>query len=255
MTYGFGLCAVLLLVNGSVAEAREFSFKSNSKAAYFRGSFASNIVHQDAFSNSSGSVTLDDEETKSSFGGEFGALYSIDGFNFRLGIEALRPTKVEVIGRNGAGASLYTLTSEIFAWGPALTVEYVYSALQSVRFFTFAGVAYNYVSLDNHYEMTAAGTAFFSPVGTHTEKGGTTVVSSFFGAGLETMFADNATLALDFGYRIMEVTGYKHKYAGPSIAEGLVVKGAPLLNANAADRRTDLSGLTASLAFRFYIDL
>ena len=175
------LVFLVLVVFGDMAYARVFSFNSTSKAAYIRGSLGTNTVHQDAFAHSGGAVTLGDEESKSTFSGEIGALFSLPGFNLRVGVEALRPKTVEVIGSNGSGTDYYTLTSEIFAWGPAVTIEYIYSSFQSVRFFTYLGAAYDFVSLDNNYDMTAAGAALFSPLGSHTEKGGATAMAYFAG--------------------------------------------------------------------------
>jgi hypothetical protein len=251
-----GLKPLLLILMGlsGAADARVFSFEKENMAAYLRASAGTNSADQDAFVHSSGTGTVFGEEgTKYSFSGEMGAQMSMGSLNVRLGIEALRPKEVLIDGNNAGGSKLFTLTSEIFVWGPTLSLEYVYSSIGSVRFYSYVGGTYMMVDMDNQYDMTAAGTLAYG-ANDYTEKGSATGYSSQAGLGFETMFVDNVTFSMDFGYRYLVVKDLKHKHNETTI-QGAVTKGDPMINDNGTERAFDLSGFTVGATFRFYIDI
>jgi len=246
---------VALLTAGELAAAKVFTFQSGKNGAYIRGSLGTNGVGKKLFEDASATaVVYDDEKSTGTFSAEIGAQLSFESFNLRFGLETLRPKSVESTAAIGANDQ-FTVTSEIFSYGPTVTLEFVATTMQSVRFFYFAGGAYHWITMDNAYAFTPAGLTTFNPQTDHTEKGEATAVSYFAGMGFEMMFADNVTLAGDFGYRYMPVAGLKHSKAGQDMAQGTVLKGASVKNADGSDREFDLSGFTVALGFRFYIDI
>lgn len=255
MKLGAVVIALCPLVLGEAASAKVFSFQANKSGAYIRGALGTSGVGQKAFADAPDvAVTHDDEESSSVFSAEIGAQLSFESFNLRVGLETLRPKSVDSVASVGA-APQYTVTSEIFSFGPTVTFEFISTTMQSVRFFYYAGGSYHWVTMDNTYDLTSAGQTTFNPRTDHTEKAETTAQSYFAGMGFEMMFADNVTFAGDFGYRYMPVAGFKHKSAGQDMAQGTVVKGDKVLNADGTDREFDMSGFTVGLGFRFYIDL
>lgn len=243
------------MISGEVAGAKVFSFEGQKNGAYIRGSLGTNGVGQKAFEPVlATSEGIDDESSKSTFGAEVGAQLSFESFNLRLGLETLRPKSVDSTF-SPAGTDQYTVTSEIFSYGPTVTLEFISTTMTSVRFFYFVGGSYHWVTMDNTFDFTTAGLTTFNPLTDHTEKAEATAISYFAGMGFEVMFADNVTLAGDFGYRHMPVTGLKYKSGGQSISTGTVNKGDPVTNADGSDREFDLSGFTVALGFRFYIDI
>ncbi|MGE0762722.1 MAG: outer membrane beta-barrel protein [Bdellovibrionales bacterium] len=243
-----------LLLSPLAAEARVFSFKDRTVAGFVRGGGINSQLAQDAFANSSGvSTVFSNSDVAFNFFGEIGVQFSGGPLSVRLGIEALRPKELEIKGKNASDAELFTLHSAVFAYSPTLTIEYVYSAMESVRFYGYAAVGYSFVTLDNQYDMTSTGLTAFSPVTSHTEKGDGSGISGQLGLGFETMFVDNTTFSLDFGYRHLVVDNFKHKAANTTISQGAVAKGDSMLNHDGTARKLDLGGLTAGITFRFYI--
>lgn len=237
------------------AEAKVFSYQNQTVAGYIRGGGGLSRLGQDAFIHSSGNATqFTDEDVQYNFSGELGAQFSMGAVNMRLGVEALRPKELEMKGTNASNAELFTLTSSVFVFSPMVTFEYVYSSGPSARFYGYAGLGYSMVTLDNHYEMTAAGTAAFT-LQSYTEKGDATAYSTVAGMGFETLFVDNVAFAMDLGYRYLVVNGLKHKGSYSTIAQGAVNKGDKVENANGTDRSLDLSGITVNASFKFFVNL
>lgn len=236
------------------ASARVFSFQKEHVAAYVRGSIGTNVMHQDAFASASGNqTTFGDDESIFIFTGELGAQFSFGPVGFRLGFETIRPKEVEIAGKNSSGQELFTLNSEVFAYGPTAAFEYNYRALSSIRFFVFLGVTYAMIDMDNRYQMTAQGTSTYPSITNFTEKGEGTAFAINGGFGLETAFVDNVTFALDIGYRHMPVSKLKHRHPNTTFAQGAVNKGDEVKNADGTARAFDMSGFAISAAFRFYI--
>ena len=252
MRRGLVTSLLFLVFATSVAEGKAFTFKEGGLAAYVRGGAGVSRLRQDAYANSSGSAVFADDNVKMNTFGEVGAQFVVGVFNMRLGIEALRPKEMVIQGKNAGGSELFELTSGVFAYSPSLTFEYVYSSMGFVRFYSFLTASYSFVTLDNKYEMTTAGNTAFSPATSYTEKAEGTAVGGVLGFGFETMFADNATFSLDFGYRHLVVNNFKHKAAGVVIGD-TVAKGDPVLNSDGSKRQLDMGGLNVGVMFRFYI--
>ncbi len=238
---------------GNWAQAKVFSFQNRSFAAFVRGTGGMTNLDQDAFVHSSGSSSnFGSEGVKYSFSGELGGILMMGPVNLRFGAEAIRPKTLSIDGANASGTNLFTLTSNAFVFNPNITIEYVYSGLAGVRFSFFAGAGYAMVSLDNKYEFTSTGLTTYSPVTDYTETSSATVYEGHAGFAFETLFADNVTFAMDFGYRYLPVRELKYKNSETTI-QGAAVAGQTVLNADGSNRSIDLSGITIGAAFRFYI--
>lgn len=243
----------ILTLHTGVAEARVFSFANENLAAFIRGGGGISRANQDAFANSSGTQTdFSGPGAQYNFSGEFGFLYASGPLRFRLGIEALSPKKVEATGKNTSDVDLVKVTSTVFSYAPMLTLEYVYSQAGSVLFYSYLGVGYANVTVDNKYEMAAQGLITYNPLTDHTEKSETTAMPIVGGLGFETMFVDNVTFSLDFGYRHLKINNLKYK-ADVSTFTGSESKGQPVQNHDGSNRQLDLGGLTVNASFKFYI--
>jgi hypothetical protein len=255
----FWVVSVLLIIGSDAAYGREFSYGAQSYAGFIRGGLGLPHENQDAFAHSSGSQTrLGDESPGYNVNGEIGFQYSAGPFNFRFGYEALRAKEVEVVGSNAAGARLMDITSNIFTYGPKLTIEYIYSTISVFRFYGYAAGTYNFVSLDNEYTLTAVGTGTYAGMATQStfvEKSATNAYSAEGGLGIESVFADNATFSLDCGYRYFPVSGFRYRYPVTVFDNTSVGPGELVRNQNGTTRTLDLGGITASITFRFYLGL
>ena len=243
-----------VVFGASQAQAKVFSYNNQTFAAFVRGGSGLSRLGQDAYVHSSGASTVfADDPVKFNLFGEVGLQIAMGSVNMRLGLEALRPKETLIEGKNSSGTSLFTLTSGVFAYSPSVTFEFIYSVLGGVRFYSFLTASYSFVTLDNKYEMTAAGTTAFSPATSYTEKADGSAFGGMLGLGFETVFVDNATFSLDFGYRHLVVDNFKHKADGTVIGD-MVAKGDTVMNHNGSARKLDLGGVSMGAIFRFYIN-
>lgn len=248
------LSLAMLMVSLS-AHARVFSYKESVLAAYLRGSGGLSAVGQKPFGDSSGIDTSIDDSTKFNYSGELGAQFGFsENVRLRLGVELLqhRPVK-EAKGLDATGAERFSLDSSVFILHPVATLEYTYSVKGGIRFFSALGVGYADVTVENRYAMTAQGESALG-VGSFNEKMSATTTSAQVAIGMETLFVDNVTFALDLGYRYMPVKSLKYKsnvnnIVSPSGAQ----KGAEALSHDGTQRSMDLGGVFIGAAFRFHL--
>jgi hypothetical protein len=248
--------ALILALAPHIAEARVFNFKDSDVAAYVRGTGGLSALDQDPFGNSSGVGTTVNGSTSYDYGAEIGLMLALSPkLHLRIGAEVIQESPVSAPGTNSAGTQLFTLSSSVFVFNPNVALEYVYSTHGNTRFFGELGAGYANVSVVNQYTMTAAGTTALGGVGSYKETMQDNTMSAIAGLGLETLFTDNATLILDFGYRYLPVKGLVYKAPVDNIVSpGGVTQGQQVLNADGSKRTLNLGGLFGGIAFRFYFN-
>ncbi|RME15423.1 MAG: hypothetical protein D6797_06590 [Bdellovibrio sp.] len=247
----------VFFINGlaTAVQARVFSFKDETFAAFFRGSYGLSQLGSSAFSESSGTATTQfDKSVTYDLSGELGVIFSLqEKVNIRLGFEVIRPQVLQgIVGRNASGTKYFDLNSTILIVNPEMTFEInVYRQPQS-RLFVFAGAGISSLSIDNAYTMTSAGTSALG-VGSHTEKIEASRVSATGGMGYEFQFADTVTAVLELGYRYLYVNEMKYKDAVTAITAPSAQKGDVVLNNSGTNRKLSLDSIYFGLSFRFYV--
>ncbi len=237
------------------SQARVFSYKDAGVAPFVKVTGGLSALSQNAFDDSSGIDTALEGESKYSYSGELGLSIALsNSANIRLGAELIEHRPVDGKGKNASGVERFALRSTVVAFNPNVTLEFIYKNLEDVRFFFYCGAGYADITVDNRYTLSATGTSELG-VNDFSEKLSTISYSSHAGIGLETHFVDNVTFVADFGYRYLPVRSLKYKgdvnnIINPSGAS----KGEEALNHDGNSRNLDLSGIYASLAFRFYLN-
>jgi opacity protein-like surface antigen len=244
---GFSLIALAL-----PAEARKFDFKSESMAAYFRGTYGNTRLSDGMYSSSSGFGTVFDKKPQRNISAEFGFLFGIGGpLTLRLAGELLMPQRFEDInGTNSAGTALFTLKSEVLAYLLMSHIEYSIPLSPRTRFYLDGGVGLAQVTVDQTYTMTTAGAAALVPSYNETAVNRVTALSASL--GYEFVMSDVVTAAFDLGYRHIPVSRLDATKAVTAIA-GNEANGSSIKNGDGTDRIADLSGFFLGLAFRFYL--
>lgn len=249
--------ALLLIYIGSLAaspgaHARVFDYKSSGVAAYFRGTGGLTNLNKDAFDKADGAGTKVSGSSMLAYGGEIGAMLNFGpNFHMRLGLEVMQPAGLSgATGSSPSGIERFKLDSSVFVFNPNVTFEYIYMNKGGLRFYSAAGVGYADVSVENKY--TKSPTSDLS-VASYNEKLGGTSLSGVFLMGMETLFVDNVTFALDAGYRYMPISSlqYKNDVTG---FNGSAAKGADALDINGKKRSLDLGGFIVGASFRFYFN-
>jgi hypothetical protein len=252
--YPFRITLLLILVCVFSAEARVFNYKEASKAAYLRGTGALSRVGQSAFENSSGTDTELKGESTYAYSGELGFVFGVGSMtNIRLGAEMIQHRPVDGKGLNPAGEERFALDSSVVVFNPNVTLEFIYKTQDNLRFFVFTGLGFADVTVDNRYTMTATGSTELG-VADFSEKLTGSTYSGHAGIGLEARFVDNVTFSCDFGYRYLPVRTLKYKGdVNNIVAPGGAAKGDEALNHDGHKRSLDLSGISAGITFRFYL--
>lgn len=246
--------STLVLFMSFNTEAKVFSFDSRSFGAYFRGSAASSQLHQDAFANSSGTTTqFNSTEVSYNYAGEFGFQLNTSSMNIRLGVEAIRPPETTITGTNTSGTALFELTSYLFVFSPTVTMEYLFFKRPTYNMYFSVAGQIAYASLSNNYVFTSSGNTAFSPITSYLEKATGNGTGWMTGLGIESMLADNATIAFDIGYRYLVIQTLNHIGSNSTLAQSSVTKGAGLLNHDGSSRQLNFSGPAVFLSLKFYI--
>lgn len=255
----FQLILVLTVSGFAIpSHARVFDLGRESVAAYFRGTGGLSHVGNEAFIHSSGNQSVMDAEVDYNFSGEIGLVVALmEQLRAKMGLELLQTKSLETTATDINGMELFTLTSDVFVMNPTFTLEYAHYSSSGLRFFTYAGIGWANVTLENKYDMTALGSGIYGGVTDYTEKSGTERFSYHLGIGLETHFSDTSTFVFDVGYRLLSVDGLKYKSSESTINGATppvpVNKGDPVRNMDGTARTFDLGGFYIGLGFRFYL--
>lgn len=233
-----------------------FSYKDAKLAAYLRATGGLSNLAQNAFKESIGDDDTVDGTVKYFYSGEIGFMAALhSNLNVRIGAELLQHRPVsDAKGTSEAGDELYMLNSSVSAFIPNLTLEYTLPPTGNVRMYLLAGVGYADVTVENRFAMSTAGSAAYG-VSDFNELMQGTATSYHLGTGIEFLFTDNVTCAMDIGYRMLQVANLKYKGDVNSIlAPAGAAKGDPVLNADGSNRTLNLGGIQVGIGFRFYLN-
>ncbi len=248
--------ATVVVSHSGVAQARVFNFKSETIAAYFRGSISQSRLARSPYDNSSGiSTEFVGDEHLYNYSGEIGFLMNIGEFaTFRVGGEVIQAKNSDVIGNNAAGTKLFDLESDVFVFNTTSTIEWHLYRGASSRLSLFGGIGLGAVNLDVDYTFTAAGLSAFGLTKDYSEQSGKYIIGGHGGVQYELLFADTATIAFELGFRHLPVPILENEKDNSTIS-GAVTTGSQTLNQDGSDRTLDLSGYYFAMAFRFYLDV
>lgn len=238
------------------AQARVFNLQSEYLASYLRGTAGTSRAGDEAFRLAGGSGTSYDDEVSYNFSGEIGFLLRFKGLvTFRVGGELLQTKPlVSIPGKNASGVDLFSLQSDVLILQPTATLEVDLLSFNESRAFVFAGAGLSAVTLENEFVMTATGTSELGGITDFTEKAVANQISGHAGFGYERLLTDTVTVAAELGYRYLPVPKFKMSNNATTIAQGAASKNDTLLNGDGSSRQIDMTGVFASLGFRFYID-
>jgi hypothetical protein len=249
--WGLLLCVAL---SGPAASARVFNFGSERVAAYLRGQYATASQGDDPFADAGGNGVTYDSEYKTNLAYEFGMIYTSGIFNWKFGFEILKPANLkDVKGQSPAGVDWYTVTNDISGYVPKLGLEINLKQWPTSRIYIGGDYGYATVTVQNSYTFTAAGAAQFPsiPADFREEiKGTGSLIESV--VGFETLLSDTTTLAIDAGYRTLQIGSFSHNVDSTGF-QGAVVKGDTAKNTDGTDRSLNLGGPFASVAIRIWV--
>ena len=232
-------------------EARKVDLTKESFGTYVRGHFATSSVGRAAFGNSSGGQTQFSEEATFGYGVGVGLLWRMGWFGVTFGLDVMTPARLEGIsGRNSSGVELLTLRSQVLGVVPNVGLEFGFLQRPRSRCFATLNVGYASVTILNDYQITGAGSSLYG-VGNYTEEAQGWGLSGYGGVGFELLLADNAALAIEAGYRTLNVTRFNHSRDVVSLI-GNFSKGDALQNSDGVHRSLNLSAPVSTATLRIY---
>ena len=234
------------------SEARVFDMGKETFGTYLKANYQSAVPGQDPFVNSSGANLSFDGRHRYSMGYEFGFLFASRYLNWRMGVEVLQPPDQKgIAASNAAGTTLYTLESALSALILKGAFEGNVVTWRNSRVSIVAEGGYASLTLQNTYAFQAAGTTAFGLADFREEVKGSTAM---LGGGFlfETLMSDTTTFFVEAGYRAMNFTTLNHSVASIGF-QGSVAKGDAARTDTGTARTLNLSGLSASAGFRFWI--
>lgn len=233
--------------------AKVFDFNKQWLASYLKGQAGVSQLGKDAFAEASGSATNFSESVNYNYSGQAGFIFLLTPkFGVHLGYELMRPQTLSLIeGNNGRGKKLLDLESKVLGMGPVFGVSYYFRQRSSYRLFSSLSMSLLEISLDNKYLLTDLGRSTYS-VQDYTEKSTASGYSTTLGFGIEFLFSDQATAALNLGYRHFPIDRLKYKHSVTTIG-GARQGGDEVVNDSGDPRKLDLSEFFTGLAFNFYL--
>ncbi len=251
------LCFVFFVagVLPSLVWARKFDFKNEAIATYFKGTYGPSQVLLAPYGESSGAeTTAFDQKIETNYSGEFGLVLSTTILTLRVAVELLMPKHIsDVRGKNAAGDELFLLDTQTSALVPMAYVDYNFYTFSTSKAFVGLGVGHAYIKMENDYQFTDVGRTTYN-MSDFVEKAEGQTVSTHVYAGYEMLFADNATVVFDIGYRKLYANTLNHLNAVTTF-NGPVARGAQVVKNDSGPRDVDFSGAYVGMAFRFYIGL
>lgn len=245
---------LIALALGGAAHARVFNWKEATLAAFVRANGGATSLGKHAFADSLGDGEAVDASSRLNYGGEIGVLLAPGPFfHVRVGAELLQYRPIsEAAGVDPGGTEMYRLDSSVSVFNPNVTLEFAGMPKGTLRYYGYVGAGYADVTVENKFRMTIAGASAHG-VGDFNELLSGQTLSATAGGGVEILFNDNVTCALDLGWRYLRVSSLKYKGDAATI-RGNVTKGEAALNPSGEPRTLDLSGLTVGVGFRFYLN-
>lgn len=250
------LLFVLLSIFPAIAFGRVFNFNTEAAGAYFRGGMGLSRAGTESFRYAGAVNESFDKEHTYNYAGEIGFIFSAQGrLSFRVGAEIEQSKVSNIEASSSGGTKLYNLTSDIFMFNPSATFEYHWLRGASHRLSIFGGAGYSSFSVDQTYSFAAGGLSKYPSVADYVEKMEATAISAHYGVIYEFLLADTTTMALEMGFRHLNVSQFKYKGDIANTMQGNVSKGDVVLNAGGDPRRLDFGGFYIALSFRFWIDV
>jgi hypothetical protein len=243
-----GLCLFTPLKVG----ARTFDFKSERFAPYIGGTYGLSQVSDSAYEGSSGNGGVStDQKVSMNMSGEIGFIFPSERFNFKLGLEFLAPKFLTgVNGTSSSGTNYFSLDSTLYATVPMATIEFLAFRTSESHMIIGIGGGMAFLTLENNYTMTAAGTTALG-VGNTDEKGTGQAPAGQVYLGYEFLISDTATIAFNVGYRYIQFSQINSSQT-LSAPSGSETSGQALVNMDGSNRTVNLSGPFGGLSLRFY---
>lgn len=188
------------------------------------------------------------------YGGEFGIYFRGGGLGLGLGV--LVHTYDPVTGghgNNAAGTSLYTVDSKGMAYGPKLTIDYQFSQTPTYNWKFGVSGGYQFIKVENTYNMTTTGQALVAGQSTIDESLKTATPFAQVEIGTEFLLTKTTTMNVTLGYHHSLDSDWTYGEGGTNFV-GTHSQGDKVLFEDGSRKLINWSYPFIQLGFQFYVD-
>lgn len=228
------------------AQARVFNMSEGHFAGYFHGTYWSSSI-KNSFLEQESTSTAHSKGFTVNTGGEFGFLYKSNSVSWLFGFELIKPTKISGQATTGANVD-YRYSSDISVFAPKVGLEIVLYEEQNFKLLMNGAVGTATLTTKTEYSaLTIAPSTDFTVQG----KGSDNLLS--LGVGGEWHMADNTTFYIQTNYRELKFNKIKYAEAVADSFQGAQPSGATITKIDGSNRKLSLTGIYASIGFRFWL--
>jgi len=245
------ICALLLFTQTALARVFDFEKESFSPYLNLRGGQTSMGTSPFAWHEVS---TYGVREAKFIYGGEFGARWRSSTLGVSLGVlvQKLDP----VLGAQAFDANsalLYTAETEALSFGPTLQLDIQFAKKTSHMWWLFLGGGYQFIKMQNSYQLTALGQTDFSLPAEVSETYRASIPFASTGVGAEFLFSKTTTISLQLGYHHSLSSAWTHGQNGSNFA-GSYIEGSPVILQDGSEKNINWSYFFLQVGFQFYVE-
>lgn len=243
----------LLLFLGQTSQARVFDFENESFSPFLNLRGGQTGMGTDPF-GWQGVSSYGVNEAKFIYGGEFGARWRASSFGVSLGllVQKLNPVK-GAQAFDASNALLYTAETEALSFGPTLQMDIPFGKTPSHMWWLFLGGGYQFIKMQNSYQLTTLGQSGFSLPAEVSETYRASIPFATTGVGAEFLFVKTTTISLQLGYHHSLSSAWTHGQNGSNFA-GNYTEGSQVTLQDGSEKSIHWSYFFLQVGFQFYVD-
>lgn len=226
---------------------RVLNLSDEKFASYFAGELGTSLLATTPYDSQASAAETFSQEYKSSYGGEFGFVYSSPYVGWRFSFEIKKPSKLSEVQSSQSGTVNYLLSSDVTAVAPKIGIEIHLNRKPNNRFYLFGFYGSSNLTMTNSYTQV-----IISPNTDHQTSLKSSAPVTGGGLAYEFSFVDTTTICLELGYRSLVFKEIKYA-KDVTTFQGAKVAGDAYVDAAGADKTLNFSNYFAAFSFRFWL--
>lgn len=227
--------------------SRVLNLSDEKFASFFSGELGTSLLKTSPFDSEVSGTDTFSSEYKSSYGGEFGFVYSTPYIAWRFSFEIQKPSKLAEVEASQAGTVNYLVTSDVTAVAPKLGIELHLNKKPNARFYLFGFYGSSNLTMTNTYTQVLV-----SPNVDHEVSLKSSAPVTGGGVAYEFSFIDTTTICLELGYRSLVFKEIKYS-KDVTTFQGAKVAGDAYQDYTGTAKTLNFSNYFAAISFRFWL--
>ncbi len=245
------ICTLLFL--GQTSQARVFDFKNESFSPFLNLRGGQTGMGTGPF-GWQGVSSYGVNKAKFIYGGEFGARWRASNIGISLGVLVQQLDPVQgAQAFDSSDALLYTAETEALSFGPTLQMDIQFAKTANHVWWFFWGGGYQFVKMQNSYQLTTLGQTGFSLPAEVSETYRASLPFASLGLGAEFLFVKTTTISLQLGYHHSLSSAWTYGQNGLNFT-GNYTEGSPVTLQDGSEKALNWSYFFLQVGFQFYVE-